>query len=180
MSIMAVLLDPAPIPRGQFNPGARPGKPRGKTQSLYWAMRKVAVPLPYFGFFPLLRAELAAKYPGAKFAEPGLLLQGASLVEFLRGFDTAVIGLNRFTDEVCAALPELKVVSLCSAGVDHIDPAILRKHGIRMWWAPGINKISVSELAVCYMVYALRRAASAATCAGAPSASTAWVTSARK
>jgi D-3-phosphoglycerate dehydrogenase len=120
-------------------------------------MRKVAVPLPYFGFFPLLRAELAAKYPGAKFAEPGLLLQGESLVEFLRGFDTAVIGLNRFTDEVCAALPELKVVSLCSAGVDHIDPAILRKHGIRMWWAPGINKISVSELAVCYMVYALRR-----------------------
>jgi D-3-phosphoglycerate dehydrogenase len=26
-----------------------------------------------------------------------------------------------------------------------------------MWWAPGINKISVSELAICYMVFALRR-----------------------
>lgn len=53
--------------------------------------------------------------------------------------------------------PELKVLSLCSAGVDHIDPAILNKYGIKMWWAPGINKISVSELAVCYMVFALRR-----------------------
>ncbi len=120
-------------------------------------MPKVAVPLPYFSFFPQLKAELAAKYPGAKFAEPGVMMQGEHLVEFLRGYDTAVIGLNRFTDEVCAALPGLKVVSLCSAGVDHIDPAILNKHGIKMWWAPGINKTSVSELAVCYMVLTLRR-----------------------
>jgi len=26
-----------------------------------------------------------------------------------------------------------------------------------MWWVAGINKVSVSELAVCYMVFALRR-----------------------
>jgi D-3-phosphoglycerate dehydrogenase / 2-oxoglutarate reductase len=120
-------------------------------------MPKVAVPLSYFHYFPEIKAELNARYPGARFAEPGHLLQDETLVEFLKGCDTAVIGLNRFTDKVCAALPELKVVSLCSAGVDHIDPAILNKYGIRMWWAPGINKISVSELAVCYMVLTLRR-----------------------
>jgi D-3-phosphoglycerate dehydrogenase len=120
-------------------------------------MPKVAVPLPYFSFFPQIKAELAAKYPGTKFSEPGILMQGQALVDFLEGYDTAVIGLNRFTDEVCKALPELKVVSLCSAGVDHIDPAILKKHGIKMWWAAGINKVSVSELAVCYMVFTVRR-----------------------
>ena len=120
-------------------------------------MPKVAVPLPYFDFFPEIKAELAAKYPGAKFSTPGVLMQGEKLIEFLKGYDTAVIGLNRFTDEVCKALPELKVVSLCSAGVDHIDPAILNKYGIKMWWVPGINKISVSELAVCYMVLTVRR-----------------------
>ena len=120
-------------------------------------MPRVAVPLPYFDFFPELKAEFARKYPGTKFSQPGMLMQGDTLVDFLRGHDTAVIGLNRFTDEVCAALPELKVVSLCSAGVDHIDPAILNKYGVKMWWAPGINKISVSELAVCYMVLTVRR-----------------------
>lgn len=120
-------------------------------------MPKVAVPLSYYHFFPELKAELNARHPGVKIAEPGNPLQGEALVEFLKGYDTAVIGLHRFTDEVCRALPELKVVSLCSAGVDHIDPAILNKYGIKMWWAPGINKISVSELAVCYMVFALRR-----------------------
>ncbi|OGA50611.1 MAG: hypothetical protein A3G25_08910, partial [Betaproteobacteria bacterium RIFCSPLOWO2_12_FULL_63_13] len=120
-------------------------------------MTKLAVTLPYFDFFPGLKSELAAKYPGARFVRPGPMLQGEALIDFVKGCDTAVIGLNRFTEDVCNALPDLKVVSLCSAGVDHIDPTVLRKHGIRMWWVPGINRISVSELAVCYMVFALRR-----------------------
>jgi len=120
-------------------------------------MPKVAVTLPFFNYFPAIKEELAARYPGAKFAEIGNLLQGQTLIDFLKGYDTAVIGLNRFSDEICAALPELKVVSLCSAGVDHIDPAVLNKYGIKMWWTAGINKVSVSELSVCYMVFALRR-----------------------
>ena len=60
-------------------------------------------------------------------------------------------------EKVCAALPELKVISMCSAGVDHINPDLMNKYGKKIWWAPGINKISVSELAVCYMVFAVRR-----------------------
>ena len=120
-------------------------------------MPKVAATLPYFDFFPELKAEFETAYPGTKFAQPGPMMQGDALVEFLEGAEVAVIGLNRFTDEVCAALPDLKIVSLCSAGVDHIDPAILNKYGIKMWWTAGINKISVSELAVCYMVFIIRR-----------------------
>src|SRR5262249_47354866 len=75
----------------------------------------------------------------------------------LAGYEASVMGLYRFTGQVCASLPDLKVVSLCSAGADHVDPAILNKHGIKMWWAAGVNKISVAELAVCYMVFAIRR-----------------------
>jgi D-3-phosphoglycerate dehydrogenase / 2-oxoglutarate reductase len=119
---------------------------------------RVAVPLSYFEFFPEIKAELVAKYSGAKFmTEHRGLIQSEALVDFLKGYEVAVIGLNRFTDEVCSRLPDLKIVSLCSAGVDHIDPAVLNKYGIKMWWAPGINKISVSELAVCYMVFVSRR-----------------------
>ena len=120
-------------------------------------MPKVAVTLPFFNYFPEIVAELHARYPGAKVAEIGNLLQDDTLVEFIKGYDTAVIGLNRFTDPICDALPELKVVSLCSAGVDHIDPEVLNRHKVKMWWVAGINKVSVSELAVCYMVFALRR-----------------------
>jgi D-3-phosphoglycerate dehydrogenase len=120
-------------------------------------MPRVAVTTPYFDFFPELKAELAAKYPGTKFRTDRRRLDEDELVEFLAGCEAAVIGLDRFTDSVCARLPDLKVISMCSAGVDHIDPAILNKYGIKMWWAAGINKVSVAELAVCYMVFTVRR-----------------------
>ena len=120
-------------------------------------MPRVAVTIPYFDFFPALKAEFAAKYPGTKFRTDRARLTEDELIAYLKGHEVAVIGLDRFTDRVCASLPDLKAVSLCSAGVDHIDPAILNKYGIRMWWAAGVNRVSVAELAVCYMIFALRR-----------------------
>jgi D-3-phosphoglycerate dehydrogenase / 2-oxoglutarate reductase len=120
-------------------------------------MPRVAVTTPYFDFFPELKAELAARYPGTRFRTDRSRLEEDGLVEYLAGCEAAVIGLDRFTDRVCARLPDLKVISMCSAGVDHIDPAILNKYGIKMWWAAGINKVSVAELAVCYMVFTVRR-----------------------
>ncbi len=118
---------------------------------------RVAVTTPYFDFFPELKAELASRYPGTKFRTTRPPLKEDELIDYLRGYEAALIGLDRFTEKVCAALPELKVVSLCSAGVDHVDPEILNRHNIKMWWAAGINKTSVSELAVSYMVLTLRR-----------------------
>lgn len=120
-------------------------------------MPRVAVTLALFNFFPDLMAEFAALYPGTKFAPAGQLMQGDQLADFLQGCDAAVIGVQRFTRDVLQRCPELKIISLCSAGIDHIDPSLLNEFGIRMWWAAGINKISVSELSVAYMVLALRR-----------------------
>jgi D-3-phosphoglycerate dehydrogenase len=120
-------------------------------------MPRVAVTLPYFDFFPELRDELARKYPGTKFRTDRRRFEEDDLIDYLKGYEVAVIGLDRFTDRMCRSLPDLKTISLCSAGVDHIDPAILNKYGIKMWWAAGINKVSVSEITVCYMVYTLRR-----------------------
>lgn len=120
-------------------------------------MPRVAVTFPYFDFFPELRAELSAQYPGTKFPDHRRVLEGEELAEYLQGYDTAVIGVQRYSEDVLRACPDLKVISLCSAGVDHIDPALLKKYGIKMWWQAGINRVSVSELTVSYMVMALRR-----------------------
>ncbi len=118
---------------------------------------RVAVTSPYFDFFPELKAELRARWGEVKFPAEKRRLTEDELIDYLTGCEAAIIGLDRFTDRVCAALPDLKIVSLCSAGVDHIDPAILKRHGKKMYWAAGINKVTVSELAVCYMVFTLRR-----------------------
>ena len=72
------------------------------------------------------------------------------------GCDAALIGLDRFDDEVLSALPELRVVALCSAGADHLDPAALKKHNVRMGWVAGINKHAVSEMAISTMINIMR------------------------
>ena len=92
-------------------------------------MPRIAVATPYFDFFPDLKAEFEAKYPGTKFRTNREKFTEDQLIDFLKGAEVALIGLDKFTDRVCASLPDLKVISLCSAGVDHIDPAILNKYG---------------------------------------------------
>ncbi len=118
---------------------------------------KVAVTIPYFDFFPELKKELQGIYPDAKFRNDRYRLSEDEFVEYVRGHDAAIIGIENFSDRVFAALPELKVISLCSAGVDHVDPALLNKYGIKMWWAAGVNKVSVAELSIASMIFAIRR-----------------------
>ena len=78
---------------------------------------RVAVTSPYFDFFPELKAEFIDRYPDSKFPTSRHRMREDELIDYLRGYEAAVIGLDRFTEKVCAALPELEVVSLCSAGV---------------------------------------------------------------
>jgi D-3-phosphoglycerate dehydrogenase / 2-oxoglutarate reductase len=120
--------------------------------------RRVAVTTPYFEFFPELKAELATRYPGARFRTDRHRLSEEQFIEFAADCDTAVIGIENLSGRVFTALPHLKVLSLCSAGVDHIDPVLLNKHGIAMWWSAGVNKMSVAELALSFMILSLRRA----------------------
>src|SRR5665213_515636 len=63
-------------------------------------MPRVAVTLPYFDFFPELRDELAARYPGTKFRPDRRRFEEDDLIDYLKGYEVAVIGLDRFTDKV--------------------------------------------------------------------------------
>ena len=123
-------------------------------------MPRVAVTTPYFDFFPELKAELAAKYPGTKFRTDRRRLDEDELIEFLAGCDAAVIGLDRFTDSVCAASarPEgdLDVLGRRRSHRSR-DPQQVRH---KMWWAAGINKVSV--VGARRLLHGLHRAAAAA------------------
>ncbi|MEK9678874.1 MAG: phosphoglycerate dehydrogenase [Rhodospirillaceae bacterium] len=117
---------------------------------------KIAVTNPFIHLLPHLKDELLADYPDTKFKPVGPKFTKEELIAFCQGCDAAIIGLDPFDDEVLTALPDLKIISLCSAGTDHIDPAALKKHGVRMNWVPGINHIAVSEMAVSCMINILR------------------------
>ncbi|MGB5755767.1 MAG: NAD(P)-dependent oxidoreductase [Acidimicrobiales bacterium] len=118
-------------------------------------MTKVAVASRLFNLMPQLKEEMLAAYPDAKIAT-GSVAAEDDLIEFLAGYEVAVIGIERFTERVLSNLPDLRVVACCSAGVDHLDPALLQKYGVRMGWIPGVNKHAVSELALGLMLDVVR------------------------
>jgi len=124
-------------------------------------MPRVAVTSMIFDLLPHLKGELLAKHPGAKFREGDGKITEDWLIDFFRGYEVAVIGIeSRFTERVISSLPELKVIACCSVGVDHIDPEVLNRHKVRVGWMPGVNKVSVAELTISNMISLLRKVGS--------------------
>ena len=119
-------------------------------------MSQVAVPIVSFCAHPVLRAEVLAKYPQAKLNETGRQLAGDALVEFLKGYEKALIGLEVIGDSILARLPDLKVISKYGVGLDMVDLEAMKRRGIRMGWTGGVNRRSVAELVIAMAITLLR------------------------
>ena len=117
---------------------------------------KVAVCSRSFSRHPVLREELLARYAHVTFNEAGSQMNADELVAFLRGHDKAITALDRIDDGILARLPELKVISKYGVGVDMIDMEAMRRHGKRLGWTGGVNRRSVSELALSFIIALLR------------------------
>jgi len=117
---------------------------------------KVAVCSRSFSKNKVLRDELLGKYSQVTFNDNGIRMDEESLIDFLKGYDKAIISLEKITDQVLFKLPDLKVISKFGVGIDTIDLAAMNKRKRYLGWTPGVNKRSVSELVICFMVMMLR------------------------
>jgi D-3-phosphoglycerate dehydrogenase len=110
-----------------------------------------------------LRRELLDRCPDAVFNETGHPLKGDDLIRFLRGHGKAITGLEMLDDTVFAAVPELRVVSKYGVGLDMIDLDAARRRGVVVRWMPGVNRQSVAELTIAFMIALCRRIVPLAT-----------------
>lgn len=117
----------------------------------------IAVTSRSFSCHSVLRAELQKHYANVRFNEEGILLEGDSLIEFARGRHKLITALERIDENILAALPDLEVISKYGVGTDMLDRDALIRHRIRLGWSGGVNRRSVAELAVSFMITLLRR-----------------------
>ena len=118
----------------------------------------VAVASHSFSKNPILRRELLARHPNVRFNETGLpLMRRDDLIALLRGHDRAITGLEVLDEAVFDAVPELRVVSKYGVGLDMIDLAAARRHGVSVRWTPGVNRQAVAELTIAFMIALARR-----------------------
>jgi D-3-phosphoglycerate dehydrogenase len=117
---------------------------------------KIAVCSRSFSRNLILREELLEIYTQVRFNDEGIQLEGAKLIDFLKGHSKAIIGLEKMTDDILSKLPELKVVGKFGVGLDTIDLGAMTKYGKRLGWTPGTNKRAVSELVISLAISLLR------------------------
>ena len=115
-------------------------------------LHKVAVTAPAFCRSPVLREELLQVFPNAYFNDKDRYLSPSETIGFLKEADAAVIGRDRIDEEVLNHLPGLQIIAKYGVGLDNIDQASARRHGVKIGWTAGVNKESVAELALCFML----------------------------
>lgn len=107
---------------------------------------RVAVTSPSFSKHPDLIAKMAVEFPDAKLNSDGLRFSKTELIEYLKGFDAAIVGLDQIDDEVLTYLPELRIIAKYGVGLNNIDLEACKKHNVKIGWTGGVNRISVAEM----------------------------------
>jgi phosphoglycerate dehydrogenase-like enzyme len=105
---------------------------------------------------PVMRQIILDAFPDARMVGDERITDEDRLIEYLSGCDAAIVGFEPLTDKVLSALPELKIVAKFGAGCETIDFDALKAHGVRFGYTFGVNKLSVAELALSFMISALR------------------------
>lgn len=117
----------------------------------------VAVASRSFSQHKVLVPELRARFPNLRLNEAGKSLSGDALVEHLQGAERAVIALEKIDASILAQLPDLKIIGKYGVGLDNIDMAAMREHGVKLGWTGGVNRLGVAELALELMLGGLRK-----------------------
>lgn len=94
--------------------------------------------------------------PNVSFNDEGRKLGEDDVIAFLSNCDAAIIGTEPLSERVIASLPSIKFYAKYGVGLDNVDLEALAKRGIPLGWTGGVNRRSVSELALCLMLMLCR------------------------
>jgi phosphoglycerate dehydrogenase-like enzyme len=122
---------------------------------------KIAVTTVSFSSNKLLIKELEGTGLSFKLNPFGRRLTFEELVDFLTGCDCAIIGLDKISDKLLKYCPSLKVISKYGVGIDNIDFEACKNNNVKVIYPRGINKRSVSEMALSMMISLARNISSA-------------------
>ena len=122
-------------------------------------MKTLAVASRSFSKNQVLRNEALKLYPDAKFNDDGVSLNGEALINFLAGYEKAILALETVDKSILSRLSDLKVIGKYGVGLDMIDLHAMHKYQVKLGWTGGVNKRSVSELVVSFAIYLLHRVA---------------------
>ena len=117
---------------------------------------KIVVTSSSFSKNATLKQELEQYFEDVLFNKTGDVLSGDVLLDYIQDADGVIAGLDDLNRTVLSNCSQLKVISKYGVGLDNIDLDFCSSQGIHVCSLPGINKRSVSEMVLAFMISLLR------------------------
>ena len=113
---------------------------------------KIVVTSGSFSKNETLKSTLLHHFSDVEFNPSSNGLTEQKVIQKLSTAEAAIIGLDPISDAVLKACPKLKFISKYGVGLDNIDQSACARSGVKIGWSGGINKRSVSEMTLGFML----------------------------
>ena len=113
---------------------------------------KVKVSTVAFSKNQQLVHKLLESFPDAQINSEGIRISEESLVEYFSGAEAIIVGLEKITGPILDQLPDLRIIAKYGVGLDNIDIEACRERNIQIGWTGGVNKRSVAEMTLGFML----------------------------
>lgn len=113
---------------------------------------KVKVSNVTFSKTPELVNTLLKVFPDAELNYEGKRYTEDELVSYFENAEGVIVGLELITASLLDKLPKLKIIAKYGVGLDNVDIDACNKRGIAIGWTGGVNKRSVAEMALGFML----------------------------
>lgn len=117
---------------------------------------KIVVTSPSFSSNKILQNEIYKYFPNAILNLDGTRFDKRNLIDYIKDSDAIIVGLEPIDKEVLEQCPNLKIVSKYGVGLNNIDLEACKKRDITIGWTGGVNKLSVAEMTLGYMLMLCR------------------------
>lgn len=115
-------------------------------------MQKIVVTSKAFSKNEKLRKKIKSLFPNTILNDESKLFSKNELIDLLNGADGAIIGLEEINKELLESIPTLKIISKFGVGLDNINVNDCKGLGVSIGWTGGVNKTSVAEMALGFML----------------------------
>ena len=113
---------------------------------------KIKVSTVAFSVNKILVDNLKEFFYDAEINEKGIRIPETELANYYKDADGIIVGLEKITRELLDKLPKLKIIAKYGVGLDNIDIQACKDRNITIGWTGGVNKRSVAEMTVGFML----------------------------
>lgn len=109
-----------------------------------------------FSKHPKLVETVTTLFPKIKLNSEGKRFTKNELIEYIGDAEAVIVGLDTIDADVLDNCPNIKIIAKYGVGLNNLDIPVIEERGIKIGWTGGVNRLSVAEMTLGYMLMLCR------------------------